>query len=51
VYGSIHVFLNFRKVGEFKKKEEARQAILKLLEEAPNSFFEENKNVLLKDLC
>ena len=48
--GTIAVFLNFKKVGEFKSKSEAVSAIMKLLEKAPNSFFDENKSVLLRDL-
>lgn len=50
-YYSIHVFLNFKKVGEFKKKSEAYAAVRKLIEEAPTDFFEENKALLLDDLC
>jgi hypothetical protein len=46
----IHVFLNFKKVGQWKTKREAREAIEKLIAEAPDSFFEENKDVLLRDL-
>lgn len=48
--GNIHVFLNFKKVGMYKAKSEAVSAIRKLLAGAPCSFFEENKDVLLKDL-
>jgi hypothetical protein len=49
--GEIHVFLNFEKVGQFATKQEALQVIIRLLKEAPNGFFEENKEVLLKGLC
>lgn len=49
--GNIHVFLNFKKVGEFKAKLEAVSMLRNLISEAPDRFFEENKDVLLKDLC
>jgi hypothetical protein len=49
--GSISVFLNFKKVGEFKSKSEAVSKLRELLGNAPCSFFDENKDVLLKDLC
>lgn len=48
--GSIHVFLNFKKVGEYKSKQEAYQAIKKLLDSAPHEFFKQNKGVLIEDL-
>ena len=48
--GSIAVFLNFKKVGQFKSKSEAVSLLKKLLAEAPCSFFDENKDVLLSDL-
>jgi hypothetical protein len=49
--GNIHVFLNFKKVGMFKSKLEAVSMLKKLIGEAPHGWFEENKEVLLKDLC
>ena len=49
--GSIAVFLNFKKVGEFKSKSEAVSELKRLLADAPDNFFDENKDVLLKDLC
>lgn len=48
---NIHVFLNFKKVGCFKTKSEAVSKIRELIKQAPCSWFEENQNVLLKDLC
>jgi hypothetical protein len=48
--GSIAVFLNFKKLGEFKSKQEALTMIKKLIEEAPCNFFKENRDVLVKDL-
>jgi hypothetical protein len=49
--GKIHVFLNFKKVGCFDKKSEAASKLRELIEQAPCSWFEENKEVLLKGLC
>lgn len=49
--GTISIFLNFKKVGEFKSKSEAVSMLKKLIDEAPCEFFKENKMVLLKDLC
>lgn len=49
--GSISIFLNFKKVGEFKSKSQAVSMVNKLLADAPCKFFDENKEVLLKDLC
>ncbi len=48
--GSISVFLNFKKVGEYKAKSEAVSMVRKLLSEAPCGFFDENKDILLDDL-
>ncbi len=45
------MFLNFKKVGEFKSKSEAVSLLRKLLAEAPCGFFDENKGILLDDLC
>jgi hypothetical protein len=48
--GSISIFLNFKKVGEYKSRSEAVSMVRKLLNEAPDKFFKENEDVLLKDL-
>ena len=45
------MFLNFKKVGEFKSKSEAVSMVKNLLAQAPCEFFNENKDVLLKGLC
>ena len=47
----IYVFLNLKKVGEFKSKSEAVSMVRRLIAEAPCSWFEENKDILLEDLC
>jgi hypothetical protein len=49
--GTITVFLNFNKVGEYKSKQEAYEVVKRLIDEAPCGFFNENKNLLLDDLC
>lgn len=44
------MFLNFKLLGRFKKKSEAKALILKLISEAPKGAmkdFEEHKGVLL----
>jgi hypothetical protein len=45
----IVVFLNFRIVGRFKSKQEARRLILKLIEDAPIDI-SECREYLLKDI-
>ena len=49
--GTISIFLNLTKIGEFKSKSEAVSMLKKLLDEAPHEFFDENKEELLKGLC
>ena len=52
--GDIGVFLNFKLLGRFKTKSETVSMLIKIIDEAPagdcRKFFEENKNVLLKNL-
>jgi hypothetical protein len=49
--GDIGVFLNFRLIGRYKTKSEAYNVLKKLIDEAPTSFFRENADYLLRDLC
>lgn len=43
----IHVFLNFRKLKICKSNAEADELIKSLIKDAPNEWFEENRNLLI----
>jgi hypothetical protein len=50
---SIAVFLNFKKLGDFKVKQQAQVLVMALIAEAPpesREFFAEHQNVLLDSL-